>query len=208
MQLPTVGQAREYVGGLSNPSKMPGWGYSTPAEDCIMGSRLRKVAGSVCSVCYACKGRYQFPNVQNALKRRLNSLSKSHWVENMAKAINKSEWFRWHDSGDLQSVAHLKQIVEVAELTPETKHWLPTRENQMVTEYLRDHGPFPSNLCVRVSSAMIDGPPLAKFPNTSTVHATVDAFEYECPAHKQDNKCGDCRACWDTSVENVSYLGH
>ena len=78
----------------------------------------------------------------------------------------------------------------------------------MITTYLRDYGPFPSNLCVRVSSAMIDGAPLTKFPNTSTVHATVHAFGYECPAHKQENKCGDCRACWDHSVPNVSYLGH
>ena len=125
----------------------------------------------------------------------------------MAKAINSSTWFRWHDSGDLQSVGHLDQIVSVAKLTPNTRHWLPTRENKIVLSYL-ENNVLPSNLCVRVSSAMIDGAPLSKFPNTSTVHSTVHVSGHECPAHKQENKCGDCRACWDNSVSNVSYLGH
>ena len=132
----------------------------------------------------------------------------------MAKAINGSTWFRWHDSGDLQSVEHLDNIVSVAKLTPNTRHWLPTRENKIVLSYL-ENNVLPSNLCVRVSSAMIDGPPLGKFPNTSTVHTAgspigleIDIHDHNCPAHKQDNKCGDCRACWSPEVGNVSYLVH
>ena len=27
-------------------------------------------------------------------------------------------------------------------------------------------------------------------------------------APKQDGECGDCRACWDTNVKNVSYKEH
>src|SRR5690242_14227789 len=99
-----------YVGGLSNPSKMPGYGYSIPAKDCITGSKLRKVDGSTCSACYALKGRYVFPNVLAAMERRLASLDKPDWAYVMGELINrksKQPFFRWHDSGDLQSVKHL-----------------------------------------------------------------------------------------------------
>ena len=61
------------IGTLSCPSKMPAWGWSTPAEDCIRGSKLAKVKNSICSICYARKGRYVFPNVQKALKKRLKA---------------------------------------------------------------------------------------------------------------------------------------
>jgi len=29
-----------------------------------------------------------------------------------------------------------------------------------------------------------------------------------CPAPKQDNACGDCRACWDPLVKNIAYGEH
>ena len=53
------------VGGLSTPSKMPGYAYGLPAKDCIVGSTLAKIPGSVCHGCYALMGNYRFPNVKN-----------------------------------------------------------------------------------------------------------------------------------------------
>ncbi len=57
-------QALPIVGGLSNPSKMPCKGTSTPPKYCNVGSKLRKVKGSVCYDFYACYGLYTFKNVQ------------------------------------------------------------------------------------------------------------------------------------------------
>ena len=74
----TVGKAREYVGGLSRPSKMPGWGYSIPAIYCKMGAILSKIPGAVCRFCYAKKGRYIFPVVQAAMERRFRALDKPY----------------------------------------------------------------------------------------------------------------------------------
>jgi len=37
-----IGATKLAVGGLSNPSKMPGFGYSLPAEKCGAGSKLRE----------------------------------------------------------------------------------------------------------------------------------------------------------------------
>ena len=65
-------EALEIVGGLSKPSKMPGWSYGLPAKECKTGSKLRKVPGSTCFDCYALKGCYVFKVVQDAQYRRLD----------------------------------------------------------------------------------------------------------------------------------------
>jgi hypothetical protein len=36
-------EALKLVGGLSKPSKMPGWAYGLPAKECKTGSKLVKV---------------------------------------------------------------------------------------------------------------------------------------------------------------------
>lgn len=207
----TLSQLRRYVGGLSQPSKMPGHAYSLPAAECATGSRLVDVAGSVCEGCYALKGRYRFPNVQSALYARLAAITRDRWVDVMAELIARTgdDYFRWHDSGDLQSVEHFGRICDVARLTPDVQHWIPTREYRTVNDYVAAGGEIPSNLAVRLSAHVVDGPaPRGSLP-TSTVHtATAPAGSHVCPAPQQGNSCGDCRACWDPAVPNVSYHKH
>lgn len=204
-----LSELHKLTGGLSAPSKMPCHGYSIPATACRTGSKLRSVAGSTCSNCYACKGRYQFDNVQSALHRRLDAIHNPNWVNWMVILISRKErsgYFRWHDSGDLQSRGHLLAIIEIANRLPSIKFWLPTREIGLMRQFIREHGSdaIPSNLTIRVSAAMIGGDAIRiDGCQTSTVseHGT-------CPAPKQDNKCGSCRACWDKSVDNVAYNLH
>ncbi len=203
-----------YVGGLSSPSKMPGYAYSLPAKECRTGSQLVKVAGSTCSGCYALKGRYLFPNVQAALYRRLDAITKPQWAEVMAELITRKRqtYFRWHDSGDLQSVGHLAAIVEVCELTPAVRHWLPTREYRTVSDYLATAGSFPENLNVRMSAHMVGGsiPTFERLPVTVSSVSVGDPPEgaHRCPAPHQGNSCGECRACWDPEVRLVDYSKH
>jgi hypothetical protein len=195
-------EAREITGGLSKPSKMPGPAYNLPAWQCITGAKLQAVSGSVCHGCYALKGRYRFNNVKQALQRRATSLDHPHWVEAMVALITGHKYFRWHDSGDLQSEWHLKQIFEVCKRTPSTKHWMPTREARFLK--LLDPAIIPSNLIIRMSSHMIDQGPVTFWPWTSTVSTKSKT----CPAQDQGNSCRDCRACWDRSVSNVTYPKH
>ena len=103
-------EARQITGGLSKPSKMPGPAHNLPAQACITGAKLVKVPGSVCAGCYALKGRYRFKNVQDALQRRLQALQDPRWVDAMVTLIKDQDWFRWHDSGDIQSPEHLKFV--------------------------------------------------------------------------------------------------
>ena len=195
-------EARQITGGLSAPSKMPGPAFNLPAADCITGAKLVKVPGSVCAGCYALKGRYRFNNVQSALRRRAASLMHPDWIDAMVALISGHEYFRWHDSGDIQSVEHLKRIFEVCKRTPDTKHWMPTREARFLR--LMDPDIIPSNLIIRMSSHMIDQGPVTFWPWTSTVSTKSKT----CPASDQGNKCMDCRACWDRSVSNVTYPKH
>jgi len=194
-------EAKEITGGLSKPSKMPGPSYNLPAIACITGAKLAKVPGTVCYGCYALKGRYRFSNVRQALARRLESLPHPRWVEAMTALISGEEVFRWHDSGDLQSVEHLKRIFEVCKATPETSHWLPTREAKFLP---LSTDSIPKNLIIRMSSHMIDQKPVKFWPWTST----VSTGSFTCPASKQGNECKSCRNCWSREVANVSYPKH
>jgi hypothetical protein len=194
-------EANKITGGLSAPSKMPGPSYNLPATQCITGTKLVKVPGSVCAGCYALKGRYRFTNVRLALARRLESLQHPQWVLAMTVLIKGEEVFRWHDSGDLQSAWHLKRIFEVCEATPETSHWLPTREAKFLP---LNTDSIPKNLLIRMSSHMIDQAPVKFWPWTST----VSTGSFTCPASKQGNECKSCRNCWDRNIANVSYPKH
>ena len=214
----TIKELESKVGGLSKPSKMPCHGYSIPASRCHVGQKMRNVKGSICSVCYALKGRYAFKQIQNALERRYQSLSRSDWVDTMAELIKRKEksgFFRWHDSGDLQSIEHLQKIVEIANRLPQVKFWLPTREYNIVARYIRQNTsmgfnkrPFPENLTVRLSGLMLDGKaPNARQNPFGLPTSGAVAVGYNCPADKQGNKCLDCRLCWDSTV-HVNYKKH
>ena len=194
-------EASKITGGLSAPGKMPEGSYNLPANMCQTGAKLREIEGTPCWGCYAFKGRYNFPNVKDALTRRLESLQHPQWVQAMAVLIKGKKHFRWHDSGDLQSVDHLKKIFEVCRQTPNTKHWLPTQERK----YLPLQGSsVPDNLVIRLSSSKIDGPRSTAWTHTSSV-VTKGA---SCPAPAQGGKCRTCRACWTKSVKHVSYGKH
>jgi len=174
--------------------------------------KLRKVAGSICSKCYALKGMYGFPVVKAALEKRFASLSNPLWVGAMTFLVGKVEksgFFRWHDSGDIQSVAHLNNIVEVAKQTPHVQHWIPTREYSFVSQWLAANGAFPANLTVRLSSLMLEAaPPVSIASRLGLTTSGVSKAGFSCPAPNQENKCGDCRACWNKQVSNVNYKQH
>lgn len=207
-----IKEANSITGGLSNPSKMPGRAYSIPASRCNVGSKLAKVKGSVCEGCYALKGMYRFGNVQSALEKRYQSLADVRWVNSMALLISNQskDYFRWHDSGDIQSIDHLHKIVQVCKLTPDTKHWLPTREYKIVEEYIDQYGSLPDNLIVRLSAHKVDFPAPSKLAKRLGVQTSsvVTSKDFTCPSSKQGNKCLECRACWDKSIANVSYSKH
>ena len=195
-------EAWKIVGGLSKPSKMPGWSIGLPAKECKTGGKLRYVKDSVCYECYALKGCYVFKVVQDAQYRRLAAITGDKWVEAMAHLINskKPDVFRWHDSGDVQDLNHLQKIYAVCRLTPSKRHWLPTRE-----AWIKDHLQHkPNNLVIRFSAPMVNQRAPQSWPNSSEV---VDK-DFNCPASLQDNECKDCRMCWNPEIKTIRYHKH
>ena len=199
-----VKEAAAITGSMTRTTKMPGLSYSLPAWECKTGSKLRKVPGSVCASCYALKGNYtRYKAIKAAQYVRLEALKDQRWIAAMVAQVIRQKYFRWHDAGDIQSPEHLQKIFRVCELTPETKHWMPTREAQ----FLKDIDPetVPKNLIIRMSSHMVDQAPVTFWPWTSTVTSGHDAT---CPAPQQGGQCGSCRQCWTRDIKNVSYGKH
>lgn len=221
------------VGGLSNPSKMPGKAFGFSPKECITGSKLRLIPGSVCSDCYACKGCYQFATVTAAHMRRFAALRSAlndplgqglDWARAMVVLIGRQRvpFFRWHDAGDVQSVEHLALIAAICRRTPHIRHWLPTREYRMVREYLARES-CPENLVIRLSAHMRNETiPVvmagcvasAVYDDRDHISGPLDGafvrarLAHHCPASKQGGQCGDCRACWSLAVPLVIYPTH
>ena len=143
------------------------------------------------------------------------------------KCVEPNNYFRWHDSGDLQGVWHLEKIAAVCARTPSVHHWLPTREYEYVAKFRAAGNEIPPNLTIRLSAHMIDSEPafpdhvrelLADLPvsTVSSVPLIRSGFQLvegkgsvECRAvEARDNKCGSCRACWDGRVRSVNYPQH
>lgn len=203
----------EKIGSLSNPSKMPEKAWGISAKECIVGSSLRNVENSVCNKCYAFKGHYTQSSTRRAHAKRMSGFNEQEdWPHMMAALIKRSvsKYFRWFDSGDLQSVYMLACIVEVAKLCPHIKFWLPTREYSIVNSYISGGNEIPKNLRIRLSAHMIDGKlpnKLAKQLNVSVSGVTSDHNKATCPSFKQHGVCGSCRFCWDRKGP-VIYLKH
>lgn len=194
------------VGGLSAPGKMPCKGWGIPASKCNVGGKLRTVKGSVCSKCYALKGRYVFPVVQEALSRRLEAYNANPkgFEESMIALLSGESHFRWFDSGDIQGEKMLSSIVRIARALPSTKFWLPTKEAFLVSKWLaRNPEGFPPNLVVRLALPMLGMLPTGKcyLPQSG-----VSSEGYNCPSSRQGGKCLSCRKCWTAS--DVVYRAH
>lgn len=213
------------VGGdLGQTTKMPGRSFGLSTSACKVGTVLRDKCGSVCESCYATRLENIRPSVRIGHDRRTDAVNAAcetvegmdKWVASMVELIERrylgvpmeDRFFRWHDSGDIQSVRHLHMLNRVARELPTIAFWVPTKEKAMVNQYLRNYGGFESNLMVRVSAPMVDGSPLKAFPYTSTVHKDKQPIGHVCPAPQQNGECGSCRACWDSRVANVSYHKH
>ena len=246
MEKMTVKKAVEQSGKVSlGNTKMPSTTFAISAKACKVGAKLAKIKNSTCSRCYALKLQNLRPSVDkgwtnNLLKaEKLIADNPMLWAKQMTFQIVRGceklgiNYHRWFDSGDLQSIEMLHAIVLTAQLTPNIKHWLPTREAKIVKDYRKQYGKEPSNLVIRVSATMIGDKPIQGHKNTSTVHRKGETIHgKECLAYRtnkdfeviaekvfknmtRDEKktqdfghCGNCRACWSNDVENISYPLH
>jgi len=185
--------------------------WSLPAGDSCPGAK----DAEVCKSCYAKKGMYRFPVVKNVREYNKEDYKKSDWVERMTKAVNKFDYFRWFDSGDLESKELATKIFSVIHNTPNVKHWLPTRSDKIrsMRSAIGLLEALP-NVAVRRSA---DNVGLTKperlnvnsyvitpedIPNAQLLNITI------CPvgSNAAQKSCGTCTACYtDTPVAYVLH---
>lgn len=160
------------------------------------------------------------PNVQAVHEARLKAaLEDPQWEDAMVLQIlqNTDQYFRWFDSGDVQSFKHARAICNIASRTPTIKHWLPSHESDIWGQ-LQAEGVIPANLIVRLSGIKIGKKRrTSRFPTSMVIKASrkdweekvtlTDGIHY-CPGPLQDEKCGTCRACWSAGVRTVAYRQH
>ena len=209
--------------GLSNPSKMPGRGWSLPAKKaCPVGGKLASIPGTVCHGCYADKGRYTEDGVAASLEARwakVNDAQKTEegaalWCAAMAHLIETQspDVFRWHDAGDLFSDRYVIMVFTVIRMTKSTRHWIPTKEfGRIARLVVREGYAVPRNVTIRISAykvgERINIPPhlAARGIRSSSVNVQQST---QCPAYTQNGECRDCRLCWSRGVDNTNYPLH
>jgi len=199
------------IGHLSKTNKMPCPSWSLSAFDCIS-------TDSICeTICYARKGRYNFPTVKSALDKNKLIWYNKNWVNSMVLYIRDVldlKYFRWFDSGDLTNILLFDKICQVADKCPNIKFWLPTRRKELLLAYFEANnniklGVLHPNLIIRISAPDVNEKPdyeLAKYLGVKT--SSVDHNKgFQCKSHENKNQCGTCRVCW-SNCEEVSYKLH
>jgi hypothetical protein len=126
-------------------------------------------------------------------------------------------------------------IFEICRETPDTKHWLPTREYELLSQ-AKAQELIPENLTVRWSGNQmrdidkIDsigfscryrtrGEPGFSF--AEAVRIPLGSLTWAgatkkigaiggllCQAKKRNHTCGSCRACWNPNIKHVVYPAH
>jgi hypothetical protein len=196
-------------------TKMPGTTFAIDAFACVVGSKLALIPDTPCYKCYARKLQKLRPSVDQGWKSNLSKWQQTKpedWEQAMTFQIlryNTDGFHRWFDSGDLQSVGMLQSIVNICLMTPNIKHWIPTQERSVVKKFKKLGGIIPDNLIIRISASKLNGAMPNGFNNGSQVFTKGNLPKgKECKAITRGNNCGPCRACWDKSVEFISYPKH
>jgi hypothetical protein len=204
---------------LTNTSKMPSRSWSLPAHQACPAAVTGP--GTICGSCYASKGAYSWSPVQRAqqarfrwtVERMRTADGRQEFVDTMVKAIagTKSPYFRVHDSGDLFNPAYVRAWAAIARALPGKRLWIPTRlwrfyDRPQWHEAL-DELLACENVTLRPSALRFEDPaPMIPGWAAGTTASAGDA--YTCPAPTQGGECGDCRVCWDSPDQPVSYHKH
>jgi hypothetical protein len=197
---------------VSKTSKLGTLSWSLQAIETCPGSlSAAGVLVDACSGCYATQGCYNFPGTKAVRADNKKAWQETDWVQWMVYTLRKQTHFRWFDSGDMYSLSLAEKMLQVMQLTPNTKHWLPTR----MYKFPKFHAVLAAmqalpNVMVRPSSDAVDGTYTTGVHGSTIIPAgaQVPAGVTLCTAPEQGGKCLSCRACYDKSVAVIGYVAH
>lgn len=197
--------------------------WSLPAGDSCPGAK----DAEVCKGCYAQKGMYRFPVVKAVREYNKLDYHKDDWVDRMVKEVSKFDYFRWFDSGDIETPVLAVKIQRVIQRTQSTRHWLPTRSDkiQSIQAVLDSANPSPiysvpmskvSNVALRPSADNIglknkERPGVNSYVINNTIEDFFEAKKqgiYICPVGINPNQksCDTCTMCYTDA--KVAYVLH
>ena len=217
IQIKTIKQARAITGGIGKANrKMPFFSFGLNARLCKTGSILSKNKKSPCFYCYAKRNMFNTYVVKKAHLNRHKGIKHPNFIQaftyelnHLTKKQTEKLYFRWHDSGDLQSIKHLLKLVKISKLMKKINFWMPTSERKYIRSYLKYKVEFPLNFSERVSSPIIDIEPKRFNYNTSSTFKKIKPINSKlCYSIKRGGKCGNCRACWHKNIRNIAYKMH
>jgi hypothetical protein len=198
---------------LSKTSKLDNVrSWSLQAVETCPGSIDPSTGGLVpaCQGCYAIGGNYRFGNVKRPRQANRLDWQRDAWVADMVAALRNDRFFRWFDSGDMYAIGLAEKMLEVMTLTPDVKHWLPTRMHKFpkFADVIARMQALP-NVVVRPSSDSVTGEFVAGLHGSTIVPDTTPRDGVTiCHAATNDGKCGPCRACYSKDVAVIGYVAH
>jgi hypothetical protein len=198
---------------LSKTSKLDGiMSWSLQALDTCPGSKAEG-GGLVpaCQGCYATTGNYRFKNVKAPREFNREDWQRAAWVDDMVQALDSSRYFRWFDSGDMYALELAEKMLQVMEVTPWVKHWLPTRMHKFAkfAPVIAAMEALP-NVVVRRSSDSVSGE-IVSGAHSSTIISSAEQLPSGatlCRAYEHGGTCNGCRACYDKAAPVIAYMAH
>tara|TARA_R110000803_G_scaffold51064_5_gene105731 strand:- start:557 stop:1150 length:594 start_codon:yes stop_codon:yes gene_type:complete len=157
------------------------------------------------------------PVVKAARVHNREDWKRTDWVFTMVQMLEGELYFRWFDSGDVYCKGLADKIYSVMKQTPDTQHWLPTRSHKIhkikpvLTKMKRLR-----NVAVRYSSDNLDSYAREIHGSVVLTDDGIDSYTprlegdelYICGAYSREGKCGDCRTCWDKTINCIGYPIH
>lgn len=215
------------VGAIPQFNTLPG---NEPISVSTIGV-LTDIKGTCSNFCKTCKGSCYAIKM---LKYRHNSIVKA-WGENtlllrnrpkqvktdIINYINKKgvKYFRFHTSGELESVEQIKIYKEICESCPDCNFYIYTKAFGLLLYYFRNGGTLPKNFVINLSEWKGNIDKFYKYndveDNIKELFESMNVFSYDdntpeclaakvvmphCPAVNEKGKdtgvtCDKCRRC-------------
>jgi hypothetical protein len=112
--------------------------FSIPAgNDKLTGKITCPFAGKCLNLCYAKKGFYNMPSVENALSLRNQATREENFIERINNELSKVKkdkqiYIRIHDSGDFYSPTYFQKWLTIAKNNPSVRFYAYTKSHSFI----------------------------------------------------------------------------
>lgn len=223
----TISKGNTKMGNIPNFNTLPGNKPLTKSNGKpltnIKGT-CGKYCGSCFKYCYAVKF-VRFHNNSTVRVYAMNTLIMRNDPEKLKRAIkeycekNVVKYFRYHTSGEVESVSQMETYTEICKENPDVVFYLYTKAFDILNEWFEQHKSIPDNLVINLSqwhNKLTDliNPFLLSLCNVFAYDDGESGQEVEdmihCPAvdkqgHETGITCAQCRRCMKRGNSTAVY---